>query len=345
MIPKLLDAKRYGPEHGLRPNSAVETWPINMIFNQGGLGDFVNYTAATTWIARNIPWVQGRLWCFSYLHPLLKDIHKDFSHWSIHDSMKLGQEMESGTSYLGPNVIVNGVNTTKQFFSPVGAHQIEVAFAYYAGIAPAPKDALLPVLDYEFPKHYPKVKRLNGNYAVIPTGGSAPARTLEGRHINPIIRYIKSRGLTPVFLGKSDILGNGMEVTRFKDDVAYDEGIDLRNQTSIKDAAAILQHAKFTLGLDNGQLHLAALMRDSKIIFGYNITTIEHREPRRNHGRTINIAISKKDLDCANCQSRLVLYPVHKFTHCLYRDNKCLDILFLDQQSRWFKAIDEMVSS
>jgi len=344
-MPKLLPEREYGEALSLRENSLIPGWPINFIFNKGGMGDFVNYSAATLWIAKNSPWLQGKLFCPRYLVPLMKDVHQGFKNWQVFASEDVAQHMTEGTSYLGPDVIINGINRTPQFLTCVGAHQIDVAAAYYIGTSPAPSDCLLPILDYPRSRLLPKVKRLRVPYAVIPTGFSAEARSVKGRHINPILKYLNAKGIMPVFLGKKDLLGDGVTISRFPDDIDYSLGLDLRDETAVKDAACIMQHAAFTLGLDCGLLHLAALMKDSKIIFAYNITSVEHRAPRRNHGTTVHVTVPREELVCIGCQSNLKLYPVHKFTTCLYGDAACIDLLFKNDGERFRPAIDEMLEA
>jgi hypothetical protein len=346
MQPKLGLTKWYGPTHGMRVGTKVQTWPLNFILNRGGMGDFLNYSAALTWLARNSSWIEGRVHVPRYLVPLMQDVFKPHPTWRVYASED--KRLEPGTSWLGPSVEINGVDVSRQYLTPTGAHPIDVAFAYYVGACPAPTDALLPVLDYyvdTIPEELVKVCGLKTNYAVVPTGFSAESRRVLGRHLNPVIRHLKKRGLMPVFLGKNDLLGDGKQITSFPDDIDYAAGVDLRGKTDVKQAAMLMQHAALTIGLDNGLLHLAALMKDSKIIFGYNITTIEHRVPRRNHGKTISLAVTEADLPCAPCQSKWKNVPVHKFTKCFYGDSKCVDLLFKDDAIRWREAIDQMLEA
>jgi hypothetical protein len=337
---KTLPPGIYGPEQGMRPDSQVKRWRMNFVFNDGGMGDFVNYSASTVWVAKNCPWVDGWLFCPRYLIPIMEEIHAGLP-MKIVPMEEFSKLMESGTAYMGPSIHINGVNTTPQLLTCMGAHQFDVGFAFYSGSC-TPPNAELPVLDFPRERLNPKVRRLDG-YAVVTTGNGFATRSVYGKHINPIIEYLKEKKLTPVFLGKSDLLGDGKTVTRFADDIAYDAGVDLRNQTTVKDAACILQHAALTIGLDNGLLHLAALMKDSRIVFGYNITSIEHRAPRRSHGKTVNVALSEKDLICVGCQSKWKIIAHHNFDKCFYGDYACIEKLFEKGSARWKAAIDEVL--
>jgi len=329
----------YGTEIGMRPGTPLKHWRINFIFNQGGMGDFVNYAASTQWLMNNCPWILGRVVTPRYLVPLMQDIHPKYKAVASEDFTSI---VEPGDAMIGPEIHINGFNTSKQYLNVLGAHPIDVGFAYYAGTAPAPKDGLLPCLDYPKDRLIKEVKKLD-RYAVIPVGNVQQSRRTTGQHLNPIIEYTKSLGITPVFLGKTDMTNSGHASTTFAEDIRYDLGLDLRDKTTVKEAACILQHAEFTAALDCGLLHLAALMKDSKIIFGYNITSVAHREPRRNHGKVINVSLSDDELSCQGCQSKLKQIAHHQFDVCMYKDNKCVDLLFGNGASKWTKAIDQIL--
>lgn len=332
-----------GPEIGMRPGTKLKPWRLNFIFNMGGMGDFVNYAAATQWVMLHCPWIIGRVVCPRYLKPLMQDIHPKWQIVASEDFAEFSKETFSkDDAILCPDMKVDGRNVSRQFLTVVGAHPVDVGFAYYAGSTPPPDDVLLPVLDYPRDRLPASVKDL-GPYCVIPVGNVQASRKTTGKHLNPIIMYSAMKGLTPVFLGKSDLLGNGVRSTTFADDIDYKLGLDLRDQTTVKEAAAIMQHAAFTAGLDCGLLHLAALMKDSNIIFGYNITSVAHRKPRRNHGKCIDITLTQAELICIGCQSKLKHVKDHKFDQCLYDDLQCVDLLFGNDGEKWRRAIDEVM--
>lgn len=337
----ILEVAEYGEEFGFRPDTSIDRVILNFAFNDGGMGDFVNYAAATLWIAKHCPWIEGRVYTPKYLTPLMQDIHADYPQFKCLESETFNDSVTHMTSLRGPGMSQNGVVVGQQLLTVMHAHPMDVGFAYYPGMATPPGEEL-PILDYESFKLKPQVKEHLGNYCVITTGSTTTSRRVEGRHLNPIIEYIHARGLTPVFIGKEDFVGTGNLDVNFPTDIDYSKGIDLRNKTSVKAAACIMQHARFVLGLDNGLLHLAALMKDSKIIFGYNITSVEHRAPRRSHGRTINISLTDEELKCSGCQSKWQLMFTHHFNKCYYGDTKCIDMLF--SGGRFERAIDEMLA-
>jgi hypothetical protein len=342
MLAKTLSSAEYGREYGLRPGTRTRRLPIVFGFNQGGMGDFVNYAGATTWVAQNCPWDEIYIMAPRYLNELLKLIHSSFDNVNViaSEEAKAFFDQNDGITIRCPNLVIKGAMTNQQFLTCLGAHPFDVGFAYYANLTPPPADAMLPMLD--LPKESLPAELQNKRYVVIPVGNQAPARKTTGKHLNPIIDHIKGKGMLPVFLGKADLLDNGKITSTFAGDIYYKRGLDLRDKTSVVEAATIMQHAVCTVGLDSGLLHVAALMKDSKIIFGYNITTVAHREPRRNWGYTINLNVTETDIECAACQSRLRNFPIHQFDQCLYGDTRCIDILFRDDSVLWRDAIDRM---
>lgn len=337
--PRLYEKIKVGVELGLRPDTYLNRWRLNFIFNCGGMGDLVNYAASTHWLMNHCPWLSGQIVAPRYVNPLMRDIHPK---WNVIASEEFQSHVQKGDGIIGPDIHINGVNTSRQFLTVMGAHPVDVGFAWFAGTTPAPKDGLLPVLDYPRDRLRKDVSDL-GRYAVLPVGNVQESRKVTGKHLNPIIIYLKILGIEPVFLGKRDPVTSGKVSTSFADDIMYEEGLDLRNQTTVKEAACIMQHAEFTLGLDTGLLHLAALMKDSKIIFGYNITSVAHREPRRNHGKHVNVFLTEDELKCTGCQSKLKQIAGHTFDKCLYQDNVCVDLLFKDEAKKFRIAIDEVM--
>ncbi len=344
-----------GPEHGFQEGTKVPQWVYNYTFNDEGLGGLLNYSGATTYLARTQPQIHGRVWCEQFLVPLMKDIHEPYPNWKVLPSNQMATLLEQGTAMIGPMLAVGGVPQARQFFQCFGAHPFDVGTAMYLSSINLP-GAELPILDYPSAQLQPNIRRLGGKYVVFTAGGTTPIRTMTGEHLNPLIDYVKSMGLTPVFLGKRDLLNTGKVNTTFADDTNYSDGIDLRDQTSVKDAARIMQHAACTVGLDGGLLHLAALMKDSRIVFGYNITSVEHRMPRRSHGKTIHVTLTTKELSCIGCQSRWKQVPNTMFDDCFYsagrdgfdsskpeRARACLRIMFENQSERFKRAIDEAI--
>src|SRR5205823_556716 len=119
-----------------------------------------------------------------------------------------------------------------QYASGLGGHLVDVGFLDFVNRFPPPKDS-----DYypeiNFNEWQGKHELVNDNYIVFTTGAVAKAREVPGHYWNPIIEHVKSLGITPVFLGTKKI----QDVTvKFPEGCHYDEGIDLRDKTTIMDA-------------------------------------------------------------------------------------------------------------
>jgi hypothetical protein len=352
-----------GHELGFHEDTKIHSWVVNFIFSDEGMGGFVNWTGAIVWIARNCPWVVGRVFALKPLMPLIQDVLKEFPEWEVFEVKHGDAYLEAGTMMCGSNYTMGGHKAPRQLLQPLGSHPFDVAFGYFLGTCPAPQDAYLPILDYPSSRLQPKLRRLEGRYVVFPAGGTTFLRTLTGAHLNPLIAHVKAKGLTPVFLGAKDGLANNGNAT-LPDDIDFEGGIDLRSQTSLKEAALIMQHATCTVGIDGGLLHLAALMKDSRVVFGYNITSVGHRVPRRTHGKTINVYLKNRldnpseseELRCSPCQSKWKHTANHNYSHCYYakgqlgwdekypeRENGCMKLLFENNGERWKRAIDEVL--
>ncbi len=335
----LIEPGTYGPELGLRTGTRMHRYLVNFAFNEGGMGDYINYSASLVWLAKNSPWIDGRLFVSNAFVPLFQEIFRTHGvTWEVIKGENAGQSIEPGTPIIGPEIKVGGTNVNPQLLNPIGAHLIDLGFAYYANRCPAPPDVTLPRISFARNRIPHALRHLNGKYICIPTGAMTPSRFLSGDHINPLTAHIKEAGFTPVFLGKKTATDTIKAV--FADDINYEIGMDLREQTDVLGAAAIMHHSAGVVGLDNGLLHLAACT-DAPVLFGYSIAGPDQRQPRRNWSSTWNFSVSPEELACANCQSHLKVVLGHTFHKCLYGDNRCIDILFLEKQQLWKDALTE----
>ena len=326
-----------GPELHFRQGTSIPKYVINFALNEGGLGDYLNYMSAILWAAKNCPWIEGRIVVVKHFIPLFRLILETYGvNWELVPGEDASTILRDQTPIIGPEIQMDGRNVNPQLLNPIGAHLIDLGFAYYTNRCPAPADATLPYLDLRGAKLPHKVRHLRGRYVVITTGAMTPSRFVSGKHMNPLIDYILAEGFTPVFLGKRQT-GGHLNAT-FAADIEYQKGLDLRDQTDLITAAAVMANSVGVLGIDNGLLHLAACT-DANVLFGYSIAGPDQRAPRRNWGMTFNLAITKKDLACASCQSNIKILLGHTFHKCLYEDLKCIDILFIDQVDRWTSAL------
>lgn len=331
-----------GPEHGFLPGTEISCVPVNFMLNNAGMGDYICYSSALLWIARERPWVYGTLYVSAFMVPFFRLLFEPYPHWRVLEGRDI--KLDGTVCTIGPDLEVGGYRQFQQLYNATGAHLVDLGFAYYANMS-APPEATYPYLSLPESRVLPAVRKLSRKYFVITTGFLTEARSLEGKHLNPLIEFGLEQGLTPVFLGKENAIDG--HKTRFSGDIHYEKGLDLRNKTTILDAAAIMQYSACTLGLDNGLLHLASCT-PGNVIFGYNIAGPSHREPRRTWGKLINVTVTREELACIHCQDRQKLNINHFFGSCYYKDYpehnlRCRELLFAGEGAKWKAAIMQML--
>lgn len=310
-----------------RPGSKLENQvPVNFIITRGGLGDYICAMAAIIWIAKNHPQVKGRVYAPDFFREIAEHLLKPFPNWALLKQKPDTTAVNSTPTYFPIDRPINGT----------GCHLVDIGFIYYTGMNPPPKDGnFYPSFDF---KTYPQgnfLKGLGFEYAVMTPGATFETRMLPASAFNGIKNHLISKGIKPVFLGSSTV---GERDVIMNPDYDYSGGINLLNKTSLMEAGAIIADALLIVGLDNGLLHLAA-MTETPIIFGYNIASPEHREPRRKKGITYNIYPDENYLSCTFCQSKMRFMFNHDFRKCMYKDLECLKQL--SDPGPWNKLVDQ----
>lgn len=339
---------QYYPEWALRPNTQCIPLDMNFIFLNGGAGDYISWLRSIQWLAECATWINGTLIHPIYLDELVSYALAPYPRWK-HATYKSMNEIPGVNEkpFRGP------VNLQTESLNATGAHLFTCGWVYYTNKERAPEGV------DQFGHPWNAYMRLDQNYlnnvvlpqeasaltpkryVVVTTGVTTDTRRTEAKHWNPIIEHVVARGLTPVFLGKSVVeTGNAANIhTQYHKDVRYDLGLDLRDKTTLMQAAAIMSRAACVVGLDNGLLHLAGTT-EVPIVFGYTLASPEHREPLRPKGRTYNVLLEKGELGCYHCQSRVNFIVGYNFRQCFYSDLACIDLLFNNGCQRWLNQID-----
>lgn len=342
----------YYPDWGFRPRTPM--WPMKMafVFINGGLGDYVNWLRPIQWLAQRATWIHGVLYVPNYYVEIANYFMTPHKNWTVrtYEDMKNLPQKEVDTPLRGPVILQN------EALNATGAHLSTCGWVYFTNKGGPPEgadDAGLPWSSYpQFDQAFldsltvpAGMKGLDwGKYAVVTTGVTTPSRHVTPERWNYVIQHIKERGLTPVFLGKRVTeTGNVRNIhTEYSRDLKLDLGVDLLDQTSLIQAAAIMSRAKFVVGHDNGLLHLAG-MTAAPLIFGYNLASPEHRRPVRPAGVIHDITTTHAELPCTHCQSNTNFVVLYNFRECFYRDLKCMDLLFENGAARWKTAIDKVM--
>ena len=336
----------YYPETTFRPNTIMHTIPLNLMFINGGMGDYICWMPALEWLMNEARWIKG--------HAIIPTYFVDFAKYFIEPHMpKWGWREYSEIPQI-PNVnniaFRGPVELQRESLNATGAHLLTCGWVYFTNKEKAPPGYdRYPVLKQpdldNLQLQADAEKLIPGKYAVITTGQTTNSRVVPQGAWNYIIEYVRELGLTPVFLGKSRMTtGNPMDIhTRFDPTLRFDLGVDLRDKTDMMQAAAIMSRAAGVVGHDNGLLHLAGCT-NVPIVFGYNIAAPEHREPRRAVGRVYNVTLGGfgkgSELPCNFCQSNNNFVIGYNYRECFHRDLRCMSMLFDNRGARWKKQID-----
>lgn len=199
-----------------------------------------------------------------------------------------------------------------------------IHLSHYASLSFA--DTIIPLSELNYvPLKAVDVSKFGVDFSkavILTTSYRDVTRMWYEKDIIDLAAWIKSKGLTPVFIGKTDMdldlekkhlipkshLGNN----------ASEYGVDLRNQTSMLELASIFNQAVAVCGVDSGPIHLAGTT-ETPIVCAYPTVLPEHRIPTRKHGATYTIT---PKLECANCESRWRT-SYHSFENCFFGHANC----------------------
>ncbi|TXG77600.1 hypothetical protein E6Q11_02405 [Candidatus Dojkabacteria bacterium] len=312
-----------------RPGSKLDgPRTVNFLVTKGGIGDYISWMPAILWIARNHPQVHGRLFVPPYFRDVAENLFSPFPNWKLKSTKDFTDKDErTYPTYLPFDRPINGT----------GSHGVDLGFIYYTNIIPPPEGAdFYPVLDFTetiSPVTLPE------NFAVLTPGSTYENRMFPPSTHNDIKDYLVSKGITPVYLGRSHMTDT--RKIHFDEGYDYTNVINLIDKTTLMQAALIISKAKLILGIDNGLLHLAATTT-TPIVFGYTIAAPWHRKPRRPHGRILDIYPDPEKLTCTFCQSKMRFMFNHDFAKCLYGDFKCTKEELSDP-GPWIDCIEEIL--
>lgn len=324
-----------------RPGTILPIVNLCILFQGAGLGDYICYMPALLYLAKHNPQLRVQLFVGKDFMAFAKNILWDFNEkWTVLDLDHVNHMITPGSTMRAPGVTMNGIKYG-QLANGTGGHLVDVGFLYFNNIFPTPPGAdLYPVINFAGSDHHIPAGLHFKTYVIFTPGAVSENRTVPGHYWNPIVAHVKKKGLTPVFIGKSHVNKN-VKVS-FPDGCNYEGCVDLRDQTTLLDAAWLMKNAACTIGLDNGMIHLAACT-DGPIVASYNMVDPRERRPNRRAGKWEELSLTQEELACTGCQSHMKNMFPHTFNRCLYGDNKCIDLLFEDNGRRWTEAIDHIV--
>lgn len=295
---------------------------LNCLIADGGVGDLIASLVAVDYILKNYKWVDLLIWVPDYL--------KDFAKNVLPGNANIFNFTTASNKY---NNKLPGVSTKwVSQHTPMKTHPVDYAFHMLCD----------EHVDYK-DKNYLKVKfdkvninkfNLPDKYVVFPVGASARTKELPVEVVNKLSSYVKDKGFTPVFVGKSEeSVGYGdikMEAKLLKVDTSL--GLDLTNQTNLLELAKIIQNSAAVCGMDGGVMHLAGCT-DAKIVVGFTFVRPEQIMPIRNDQLGYNCYPigQPESLKCRYCQSKMNYVYDHDFRNCYYDDYQCVKNLTADK--------------
>lgn len=284
---------------------------IQILFNEGGLGDHIARMSAVSYLKKNFKFININLFVPDYFDELARNLVPNITVWSF------SKGKDSWRTDLPLRQTLNAHTQMK-------SHITDHAFHVLCDKQPEIEDRNYCKLNTSG-VHLDKFN-LPGDYVVITTGFTAEVREMTPQVINTIISYLLFKKIKPVFLGsRQTYAGDDVEkiVGNFNQEINYSSGIDLIDKTSLIEAGAILASAKAVVGLDNGLLHLAGTT-DVPIVAGYTTVDPKYRLPYRNNelGWNCWTVQPEEDLKCKFCQSNWDFIYKHDFRKCYYKENK-----------------------
>lgn len=208
--------------------------------------------------------------------------------WNIPDNFSIGAVNKKKDSRLVRN-------------TPKSIHLSQYASLTFA-------DRLIPLDQLNYvPINYVDVSHFGVDFTkavILITSYRDLTRSWKPQEILKVAEWVKSVGLIPVFVGKTDMdlqleKTSLIPKTSLPDDVS-EYGVDLRNKTSIVELTSIMNLSQAVCGIDSGPIHMAGTT-SVPIICGYTSVAAEYRVPTRVNGKTYTIT---PNIECIGCESR-----------------------------------------
>lgn len=311
----------------MRLESDLRPIPVlDLMTSKGGLGDAIARMPAVNYILVNYQHVKlVRLYVQDYFIPLAEHLlsaHVNSRRLKVFGYSQMETELKARPSQCAMMTDSEHHTTlrthlTDHAFHTLADYQPEIEWKNYLNIYPKR-------IKQTSNNFTPKRK---GDYIVITTGFTAPVREWLPAEINKVIHWCVENNYLPVFLGKTESVfwGNASTQGWFRENIAFDQGLNLIDKTDLLEAAKIMAGAAAVVGLDNGLLHLAGCT-DVPIVAAYTTVEAKHRAPYRKNklGWNMYIIEPPKDLKCRFCQTQTSFVYNFDYRNCYYNDYKCL---------------------
>ncbi len=311
----------------MRPGTTFRPTELNLLCNKGGLGDSVARMPAIAYILRKYPHV-------TKVRLIVQDYFKELATALIGSSARLevyGYSEMPALLEKYPNT--PGMQVDSIHHTTLHTHLTDHAFHTLV-------DEQVGIEDKQYLRLHFRAQA-PANYVVLTTGFTSNTREWLPGSINETAAWCKAQGLDVVFLGKeaSTYWAGKREptISTFREEVDYSVGIDLREKTSLLEAAEIMSRAVAVVGIDNGLLHLAACT-NVPIVFGMTTLHPKHRLPYRKE--PTYVVTPPITLGCRFCQSKMNFVYNFDLRTCYYGDYKCVESM---HSSRFIKELKNVL--
>ncbi len=300
-----------------RPGTVLSPTKVAFVFNCGGIGDFINWIPAIQHAIETNPHLCGYITTF--------DFFSELAHLWLDQYAPRFEVLDLTRAELADEPRLRGIPSflqrPDQLANASGFHLMHLGFVIYNQQSWVPKNrACLP----EITASAATTKVITEDYGVILPFATATNRQLTAEAVNEVSRWMLSRGLKPVFLGKSDMSKD--HKAEAAPGIDWSLGINLADQTSLLESASIMARASVVIGLDSGMLHLACCT-SAPVVFALTTMDPSLRVPPRKPNYKTAVVVPTEKLPCRFCQTTMKFLIGHDFKKCLYEDNLCTTLI------------------
>jgi len=303
-----------------REGTAINRNRFLLLYNAGGIGDYIHWTRPIQWICENVSHAEGTILSPPYFAELAEHwLGKYSPRWKVESR----PDVTENEIFKNWNGAIRAPDS-RQLANACGFHLTQLGWIYYPGMDHVPKGwEGLPRIEGD--EADLSAFGLPADYAVLTTNATSAVRRLSNSAAQGILSAMREKGQTPVLLGKKDLgcIDYGSKEIEGLDLTGC---IDLRERTTLLEAACVMARARYVAGLDNGLLHLACCS-DVPVIFAFTTVDPRHRVPQRRVGTKTVTIVPPEDLKCRFCQSQMRFLVGHNFSTCIYGDAACCELL------------------
>lgn len=294
----------------MRDGASFRPTELNLLCNRGGLGDSVARLPAVAYILKQYPHVtKVRLIVQDYFVEVATMLLRS-DRVEVYGYSKMREVLE--TYKDTPGMMVDSKHHTT-------LHTHLTDHAFHTLVDEQVDEVHKQYLQFDFGTTMP------GKEVVITTGFTSPTREWLPAYVNEVAHWVRAQGYGVTFLGKkeNEHWKDGPQspiVSTFRDEIDYSLGLDLRDKTTLVEAAQIMHRAAAVVGIDNGLLHLAACTQ-VPIVFGITTLKPEHRMPYREN---VYLVTPPRELKCRFCQSKMNYVYEFDYRTCYFGDYECV---------------------